>query len=72
MAHDVTFTLPERSLGNADAEFNVRRDGRAFGRLKIAKGSLVWVQANDQYGYKMNWQAFDELMKTHGDPERKR
>ena len=41
MAHEVRFSLPERQLGRADAEFNVKRDGQALGRLKISNGSVV-------------------------------
>ena len=44
--HGVTFSLPERELGKADAEFSVKRDGKAFGCLRISNGSLVWVPKN--------------------------
>ena len=35
--HDVTFTIPERALGKADLEFNVKRNGDMVGRLNSNK-----------------------------------
>ncbi len=31
--HDVSFSLPERSLGRADVKFQVKRDGKVHGTL---------------------------------------
>ncbi len=39
--HDVSFTIPERELGEADIEFRVKRNGSAFGRLRVSEGSIV-------------------------------
>jgi hypothetical protein len=64
--HTVTFNLPERELGKADAEFAVRRDGKAFGSLRISNGSVVWVPKNKQYGYKLDWKVFSELAEANG------
>jgi hypothetical protein len=65
--HGVTFSLPERELGKADAEFSVKRDGKAFGCLRISNGSLVWVPKNKQYGYKLDWGSFAELAEKNGE-----
>ena len=65
--HDVTFTLPERELGKADAEFSVKRDGKAFGTLRISNGSLVWVPKNKQHGFKLAWMKFAELAEKEGE-----
>ena len=70
MAHEVTFTIPERSLGKADVEFKVKRDGSAGGTLKVSNGSIVWVPANKQYGFKIKWKEFGELMAEHAEPEK--
>lgn len=32
--HEVDFTLPKRSLGRADIEFAIRRDGKPLADLK--------------------------------------
>ncbi len=69
--HDVRFTLPERALGRADVEFRVKRDGKAFGRLKVSNGTIVWVSGGGIYGYKMPWVDFDALMKKHAKHEKK-
>jgi hypothetical protein len=71
MAYDVAFTIPERVLGKADVEFEVKRNGTALGTLKVSNGSAVWVPANKQYGFRMRWRRFDALMREHGEPERK-
>ncbi|MHB1158102.1 MAG: hypothetical protein ACYC26_14850 [Phycisphaerales bacterium] len=53
--HDVTFVIPERQLGKADIEFSIKRDGKAWGRLKVSNGTVVWVPKDNTYGFKMNW-----------------
>lgn len=65
--HTVTFNLPERELGKADAEFLVKRDGKAFGSLRISNGSPVWVPKNKQYGFKLGWVKFSELAEANGE-----
>jgi len=65
--HDVSFTIPERDLGKADIEFKVKRNGKAFGRLRISEGSLVWVPVNKQYGFKLRWTTFDEMAQRDGE-----
>jgi len=65
--HDVSFTIPERELGKADIEFKVKRNGKAFGRLRVSEGSLVWIPANKQYGYKLRWTTFDEIAQKGGE-----
>ncbi len=42
MAHDVKFSIQKRTLGSADVEFDVNKDGSKLGTLKISKGSVVW------------------------------
>jgi hypothetical protein len=68
--HKVTFTIPERSLGKADLEFKVKRNGEMVGRLRVSNGTVVWVPKNAQYGYKLGWVKFDELMQQHAQHEK--
>ena len=68
--HDGTFTIPERELGKADVEFRVKNDGTVVGRLKVSKGSVVWVPKNATYGYKAAWKELDGLMQEHGSHEK--
>jgi len=69
MKHDVKFSIPERELGKADIEFTIKKDGKKFGTLKVSKGSIVWVQKDNTYGHKMNWDKFDTIMKADGKHE---
>jgi hypothetical protein len=69
MAHEVTFELPKRRLGKADIWFVVKRNGKAFGRLLVSKGSIVWRQRNQQRGKKLPWVRLDELMQDQGKRE---
>lgn len=63
--HDVWFTVPARSLGTADAEFQVWADGKKLGKLAISKGSVVWWPNGTTYGHKMKWAKFDEVMRSN-------
>lgn len=65
--HDVFFTLPERELGKADVEFKIKRNGNAFGRLRVSNGSLVWIPANKTYGYKLAWTTLNDIAPKHGE-----
>jgi hypothetical protein len=41
--HDIYFTLPRKTIKNADAEFAVRSDGKKLGSLKVSRGTLEWL-----------------------------
>jgi hypothetical protein len=70
--HDVHFGVPERPLGRADVVFKVYRDGGMWGTLEISKGSVVWFRANRQYGHKMGWKRFADMMEEHATRFEKR
>ena len=61
--HDVKFSIPKRTLGKADVEFDVHRDGKKLGTLTVSKGSLVWFPSGTSYGHKMGWKNFDKFMQ---------
>ena len=65
MAHDVKFSIPKRTLGTADVEFDVHRDSKMLGTLKVSKGSLVWFPSGTTYGHKVGWEKFDEFMQQN-------
>jgi hypothetical protein len=65
--HDVTFSVSERSIGNADMVFKIRKDSVVFGTLKISKGGVEWCPKNKQYGNHLTWSDFDMIMKA--DPK---
>ncbi|MGN6291204.1 MAG: hypothetical protein ACTHMV_00550 [Chitinophagaceae bacterium] len=66
MAHNVTFTIPDRELGNADLEFTVKKNKAKFGTLKISKGAVVWLPKDFTYGYQLTWDQLSEIMKENG------
>ncbi|HZT14300.1 MAG TPA: hypothetical protein VFA29_15975 [Candidatus Baltobacteraceae bacterium] len=66
MAHDVTFILPERPLGNSDIDVQVKRDGVMFGTLKISKGAVVWLPANGKFERLLTWDKLDQLAEQYG------
>ncbi len=65
MAHNVSFTVPDRPLGKSDIIFTVKKDGKTLGNLHISRGSLVWFPSYTTYGYRMNWTKFDKIMKDY-------
>ncbi len=70
--HDVSFNIPQRALGKADVEFQVKRDGAVLGTLAVSNGSIVWFPKGTSYGYKMGWAKFDELMQKEASRFEKR
>lgn len=69
MAHNVTFSIPDRELGNADLEFKVKKNNAMFGTLKVSRGSIVWVPKDHTHGVKMNWGQFAQVITDMGKPE---
>jgi hypothetical protein len=61
--HDVSFSIPERSLGKADVEFLVKADDVVLGTLAVSNGSVVWFPKGATNGYKMHWNKFDKVMQ---------
>ncbi len=70
--HDVFFNIPQRALGKADVEFQVKRDGTVLGTLAISNGSVVWFPKGTTYGLKMGWSKFDRLMQDEASRFEKR
>ena len=61
MAHEVTFTVPQRPLGKTDVEFDVKKNGTMFGTLKVSKGGIVWRSKNNTYGHFLSWNKVEEV-----------
>lgn len=71
MAHQVTFSVPFRTLGKTDIEFVVKENGKKFGTLRISKGALVWFPRNGVKGRKVGWARFDTFMASKPKRERR-
>lgn len=61
--HKVMMSTPPRQVKRADAQFSVERDGKKFGTLEVSNGSLVWFPPYTNYGYKVTWKKFHEIME---------
>lgn len=65
--HRVKFELPQGELGHANAEFIVYKGGKAFGKLLVSKGAVVWRKKwKSKRGKKLGWSKFHELMQEYG------
>ena len=66
--HKVTlFKVPKLELSSAGVEFRVKTDDNALGTLKISKGSVVWIPANNKkFYYELSWAKFASLMEKRG------
>jgi len=71
--HEVKFSLPKAEVLHTDLEFNIRRNGEAFGKLLVSKGAVVWRRKGKYWrGKKFGWADFDKFMDEHGRPEHRR
>ena len=71
--HTVEFRTPELDVPKVDVFFRVKRDGRAFGRLRISKGGVEWMQKNDKKkAFHMSWESVDEKFVGLGRKGRSR
>lgn len=68
--HDVALNISQPiPVGSADIEIVVRQDDKAFGRVKISRGSIDWLPAHKQKAHWMDWNQFSRLMSEQGNPE---
>lgn len=65
MAHQVTFTVPERPLERKDIEFDVKTEGEMLGTLKVSRGGVVWRPRDHTFGYFSTWEKFNETIARH-------
>ena len=72
MAHDVYFSIPSRTLGRSDVEFQVYSDDEMLGTLKVSKGTIVWFPANTTYGFSLEWEKLDKIMRKEAKRFEKR
>jgi hypothetical protein len=65
-------SVPPREVKRADASFAVERDGKKIGTLEVSNGSLVWFPPYTQYGLKISWKKFHEMMENDATRVEKR
>ena len=65
--HTVKFRTPALDVPKVDVFFRIKQDGRAFGRLRISKGGVEWMQRNDsKKAFHMNWERLDKNFVDYG------
>lgn len=65
--HTVQFKTPALDVPKVDVFFRIRQDGHAFGRLRISKGGVEWMQRSDsKAAYHMSWEHLDENFIEYG------
>jgi hypothetical protein len=66
--HEVSLNITKPiPVGNVDIEVPVRRNGRAFGKVKISKGAIDWMPANkSKTAYYLDWSEFAKVMAEYG------
>jgi len=67
-SHEVSLNISQPvPIGNVDIEIAVRRDGKAFGKVKISKGTIDWMPANkSKTAYYLDWAEFAKFMAETG------
>lgn len=71
--HTVDMRTPQLDVPKVDVVFKVRRNGGAFGRLRVSKGGVEWMQKNDKKtAFHMSWERVDERLVQLGTKGRTR
>jgi len=64
--HRVELALPATDIQNADATVTVWSDDELLGELRISRGTIDWRPGHHQAVFSMDWERFDEVMRTQG------
>lgn len=71
--HTVKFRTPALDVSKVDVVFRVKRNGQAFGRLRISKGGIEWMQKSDsKKAFHMSWEDVDKKFPAHVAPGKTR
>jgi hypothetical protein len=53
-------------VGFADIVFDVRKNKKKFGELRISKGAVVWIPAVKSKGRRLSWDQLDRFAQAEG------
>ena len=60
--HCVEINTPDLDVSKVDIFFRVKRYGHAFGRLRISKGGVEWMQRGQKRrAYHLSWERLDKV-----------
>jgi hypothetical protein len=66
--HEIIAHLPLHAMKNEDFTIEVRSNGQLLGDLIVGQGSVRWRPGGRQYGYRLGWERFDQVMQENGTP----
>jgi hypothetical protein len=73
MAHTVDMRTPRLDVPKVDVLFRVKNDDGAFGRLRVSKGGVEWMQKNDKtMAFHMSWPKLDDVFVQYATKGRTR
>lgn len=55
MAHTVNISIPKREIENSDVTFQVDKDDKPLGKLRVSKGGVDWIAAPGRTPVKKTW-----------------
>ena len=64
--HRVELALPPTDIQNTDVIVSVWADDELLGELRISRGTVDWRPTHHQNVWSMEWERFDEMMRTNG------
>ena len=71
--HTVEFRTPALDVPKVDVFFRIKQESHAFGRLRVSKGGVEWMQKNDKKrAYHMSWEKLDDIFVEWGRKGRTR
>jgi len=71
--HRVQMNIPRGiPVVNTDVDFTIKSNGTKLGTLKVSKGAVEWLPANNSiHSFTMTWEQFAQTMEDNGRERRR-
>ena len=71
--HEVHMDMPRGlPVVNADVDFTVKSNGNKLGTLKLSKGAIEWLPANNHVtSFTLSWEQLSRVMEEQGRQRRR-